>query len=120
MSTSSLLSILMTKRMRCFGRSSYQAKFFISLVTARIESDISLSNGEILDRIVDYLNTTPYNEFVSGIHRNSLLNYKGSEINYLQSISNYIEMLQKAGHKAKLVTMLKMGMIDLAIKRKRN
>lgn len=64
---------------------------------------------------MDYVNTTPHFQYISRLRKTPPTEYVVTEINYVQSMSQYIQKSQELGHSAKIITLNTAEMMEIAI-----
>lgn len=89
----------------------YQVKLFVPLVMNRNEKNLSLSQGELFNCIMDHVNLYLCNDLIVRVRRNSLRKYIGRETKCMKGMPKYIEELRSTGQKEDLVTFSKPEMI---------
>lgn len=102
-------------RTRRLGKHAYQAKMLAPLIISRIEQGLSITKGEIVAKLGEYLNTMPCDSFVHRVRLTALRQFLGKEVNYLNGMPQFIADLQEAGHRVKMQTKGKDDMINVAV-----
>lgn len=65
-----------TEQTRAFGMHSYQAKMFVPLIMDRIQQGMSLLRGDIINKLIEYVNVLPTPQFAKRVRQKTTTVHK--------------------------------------------
>lgn len=88
---------------------------FVPLIMNRAEKGLSLSRGEIVNKLIEYVNVIPTPQFPNRVREKGLQKFIGTEMNYLNGVPKFIDSLNEVGHRDVMYTKDKLEMMEVAI-----